>query len=72
MFGRGQRWELDEEDTVVLAAQIRESIKGEVIGIKETEGVNLCEGWGDGGDSRLEERGKKESNGDRGEGKGRL
>lgn len=45
MFGRGMRTELDEEDSVVLAAEIRQYIREEVLAVKEREGVDLCAGW---------------------------
>ena len=43
MFARGRRSELDEEDTLVLASQIREQIAREVQGVKEKEGIDLYE-----------------------------
>lgn len=41
MFARGRRSELDEEDTLVLASQIREQIAIEVQDVKEKEGIDL-------------------------------
>ena len=43
MFARGRRSELDEEDSLVLASQIREQIAKEVQDVKLKEGIDLYE-----------------------------
>ena len=49
MFGRGLRTELDDDDAVVLAGEMRERVMEEVRRVRVEEGVDLLRvSWGEG------------------------
>jgi diadenosine tetraphosphate (Ap4A) HIT family hydrolase len=49
MFGRGLRTELDDDDALVLAGEMRERVMEEVTRVKVEEGVDLLRvSWGEG------------------------